>query len=82
MNTNYNNEAPAGTYAIYNAAGEYVTWNRDFKIVKLICANTPGATYVKVPKAKVAAVPTKDFLRLTDGTLVPFTRENLRKAGF
>lgn len=69
-----------GIYNVFNAAGDYVGWYRDFKQAKYVAGMVNGKA-VKVATAPKTQKPwTGDLLKLEDGTLVPFTRENLKKA--
>jgi hypothetical protein len=70
-----------GIYNVFNAAGDYVSWYRNYKDAKHV-AGVVGGKAVKVAAApKVESAWTGDLLRLEDGTLVPFTRANIAKAG-
>jgi hypothetical protein len=68
-----------GIYNVFDANGNYVSWFRHYKDAKFCASQVNGKT-VKVPTAPKVETPwTGDLLRLADGTLVPFTRENLKK---
>ena len=68
-------------YNIVNAAGEKLTWYRDFKMAKACVAANPGTKAVKVVNAPVALAPkVKHVLVMADGSEVELTKSNVAAA--
>ncbi len=74
------NPTEPGFYNVFTADGNYVSWYRHFKDAKYH-AEKIGGTAIKVPATAKTTKPwTGPMLRLDDGSMVPFTRANLKAA--